>query len=161
MYKLMTGMFSGIVLSQAVLAAPPAVYRDGALHIYGAAMISEEGSTYYSYARLESDEAGNFRIVEALPAELADVETVEVVVTEAEVEAVVQGTKSACVEILEPAVSYQEGVFTAALPVSEPESDVCIEIAEEYVYEFPLDVSELESGVYTLIVNGVEAQFTL
>ena len=110
---------------------------------------------------MHGDVAGGFRVVAAEPAELADVESVEVFVAEDEADVVVRGTKSSCVEILEPAVSYQDGRFIAVLPESKPASDVCIAIAEQYEFTFQLDTSELESGSYTLVVNGVEEAFTL
>ena len=100
MMKLVTGMFSGLVLSQTVLADPPAVYQDGVLTIHGGAVINAEGfNTYYRNIQLQADETGAFRIVGVEAAELADVETVNVLVTEnemSEVEVVVSGTKSAC-----------------------------------------------------------------
>jgi hypothetical protein len=169
MMKLVTGMFSGLVLSQTVLAEPPAVYQDGVLTIHGGAVINAEGfNTYYRNIQLQADETGAFRIVGVEAAELADVETVNVLVTEnemSEVEVVVSGTKSACVEIEEPAVAQFAQTFVAVLPESEPESDVCIQsevnVAEDYEFSFPLDVSGVEGGDYTIVVNGVEAEFSI
>lgn len=162
MVKGMLGLLSGLLLSPMTLAEPPAVYRDGILTIPGGALIDESGATfYYRNIQLQGDATGGFQVIAAQPAELAEVTAAQVIVEGGEAEAVVQGTKSACVSILEPAISYDDGIFLAVLPESEPISDTCILVLENFETRFALPVSGLESGSYTLLVNGLSAEFQL
>lgn len=161
MNKLFTGVFTGLLLSQAAFADAPAVYRDDVIAIPGGAVIDANGAAFYRNIELVDTGGGNFRIAAAELAELADVERVEVTVAgqTGQAEVNVQGTKSPCVEVLEPAVSRVGNEFIAVLPVSEPETDVCILMLEEFTFNFDLEVGDLEPGTYTIVVNGVEDEF--
>ena len=64
-------------------------------------------------------------------------------------------------DVLEPVVSRKDNTFTVVLAETAAESDVCIMMLVYYKSEFELDTSELASGEYSVVVNGVEAGLTL
>lgn len=163
MIRSMTATLTALLLSQAVSAQGSAVYRDEVITIPSGTVITSDGVAHFRDIRLIEQEDGSFRVAAAERGEIAEVDSVEVnPLAGDEVEVTVKGAKSsACVELLEPTVSFKDDTFTVVLAESKPTSEVCILILEYYEERFTLDVSELEPGSYTVDVNGVEEEFTL
>ena len=80
-----------------------------------------------------------------------------------QVSATVSGNKSVpCVNLLPAAVSRKDSVFTVVMAetVLGP-AETCIAVLEPFETSVSLDVLGLSAGTYTVIVNGVSAEFTL
>lgn len=66
-----------------------------------------------------------------------------------------------CQNLLSPAVSYADGVFTVVLAQSNlGPAEICIAMIEPFTKSVSLDVEGLPAGTYEVIVNGVSAEFT-
>lgn len=157
---------TGLLLAQAA-SADPAVYQDNVLSIPTGAMIREDGSAfYYGDILLRNDGEGGFHLVQADAKPLVHVESVDALIMESfpvQVSVRVEGFKSVpCVELLPAAVSRVENTFTVVLAETElGPAESCIAVIDPFETSIPLDVEGLEAGDYTVIVNGVEATFTL
>lgn len=157
---------TGMLLAQAA-TAQTAIYRDGALSIPAGAVVQDDGKAlYYTDIVLEAEADGQFRVAQADAKPLVAVESVEALILESfpvQVRIAVEGYKSVpCVELLPPAISRKDNTFTVALAESElGPAQSCIAIIDPFEISIPLDVVGLEAGDYTVIVNGVETEFTL
>lgn len=163
MIKNLTSLLAGLLLCQGAAAQSSAIYRDEVITIPSGTVITEDGVSHFRDIRLVNQGDGSFRLAGAEPGEIAEVEDVTVhPVQGGQVEVTAHGAKSsACVELLDPTVSYKDGTFTVVLAETERTAEVCILILEFFEKTFTLDVEGLESGTYTVNVNGVVEEFTL
>lgn len=154
------------LLAQAA-CAQPAIYRDDALAIPHGAVVTGDGEgQYYADIVLRQDGAGGLLIAEADAKPLVAVDSVDVLLLESfplQVQLAVEGYKSVpCVTLLPPAVSRAGDTFTVLLAESElGPAESCIAIIDPFSITIPLDVLGMEAGDYRVLVNGVEAGFTL
>ncbi len=141
-----------------------AVYRDKVITIPHGAVFDEAGVTHYRDIQLVEVAEGTFQVADAQPGRLAEVDSVDILIDQAsgEVEVVIEGAQSsACVTILDPIVSVKGNEIDVVLAESKPEGDVCIMMLVFYKQSFTLQAGELEPGNYKVVVNGVEAGFSL
>jgi hypothetical protein len=139
------------------------IYRDHVLTIPHGTVIDEHGAVHYRNIQLVEVGPNTFQVASAEQGLLASVDSVEVFSDgSGKVEVVVEGAQStACVDILDPVVSFKDDVFTVVLAETAPESDVCIMMLVYYESVFELETGDLEAGEYSVVVNGVEASFSL
>ncbi len=145
--------------------ADPAIFRDNILSIENGVVIGSEGNGhYYGHIQFRMLEDGSLELLQASPRVLAGVGEVTVVLQESSpVKAVarVKGyTSVPCVELEPPGVSYKSGEFTMVL-AETPLTVACVTAIAPFERDFPLDIKGLPAGDYVLLVNGVEAGFTL
>ena len=147
--------------------AQPAIYQDGVLSIPQGAVIVGDEPAYYTSIQLADDGAGNFRLLAAQPNHLVHIDSVDVLILESsplQVQLGVSGyTSNPCVELLTPAVSRKDNVFTVVLAQSQSllGPDVaCIAVTDPFEIFISLDVLGLAAGTYTVRVNGVTVEFT-
>ncbi|MDA9783766.1 hypothetical protein N9C14_02795 [Gammaproteobacteria bacterium] len=112
------------------------------------------------------DTNGNFTVLEAEPSPLVFVDSVTVIMTKSlppQVSIVVRGNKSVpCVELPNPAIFRDGFSFTVALAETKMgPAETCIAIIEPFETHIRLDTVGLESGLYTVNVNGKEEGFSL
>ncbi|OFE11337.1 hypothetical protein PHACT_12310 [Pseudohongiella acticola] len=139
----------------------PVVLRDDVLTLPQAVVMDGDDFSHFRNVELTQGANGNFAITASDPGNLAQVESVEILKNADRVDVLAEGFRSACVSIEPAAVSYHDGQFMVAIPVSEPTSDVCIELAVEYYLITTLPTEDLSSGEYSVNVNGVKTDFTL
>ena len=153
---------AGLLASQAF--SHPVVYRDGELNFENGAVVTADGEAqYYSRIRLIHEADGEFDVAAAEPRDLVTVNDVTIVdALPPVVDIAVQGSLSVpCVELLPAAVSLKDNTFTVVLAESEQDG-ICAQVIEPFDTVFSLDVSGLDTGAsYTVLVNGVEAEFSL
>ena len=148
------------------VAAQPATFENSILNIpQGAAIVNGE-LAYYNDIQLVSDIEGNFTLLAAQQSNLVAVDSVVVNIAESvpvQVSLTVTGNKSIpCVELQTPAIIRNEFIFTVALAQTKPDpTEDCIAVLDPFETNIPLDVTGLDSGTYTVIVNGVGASFSL
>jgi len=163
--SVMVALVLAMGIIHVALAQEAAVYRDKVLTIPSGVIIDDQGVTAVRDVTLIQEEDGRFRVDETGEGQLAEVDSVTVTSvesTEDRVKVTAEGYQSsACVDILMPAMVRDDNVFSVVLSESAQWSDVCILIMKRYEKSFPLDVRGLEPGTYLVIVNGVEAEFTL
>jgi len=160
----------GALISSAVFFAmathaEPAVFSNGTMTIPEGAVVTPEGNAYYTNITLKQDANRALVITSATPNSLVTVETVDILVMESfplQVSASVSGYLSIpCVKLLNPAVSYQDGVFQVVLAESNPgPAEICIAVTEPFTTSIALDVEGLPAGIYQVDVNGVSAEFS-
>lgn len=154
------------ILLGAEVTAEPAIFTNGTLTIDNGAVISEQGNSYYSNIQLIQNEDRTFSVVAAQEQPLVMVDNVDVAIMESfpvQVSLNVSGNLSVpCVELNEPAVSFENNTFTVVLSetVLGP-AETCITVLEPFETNIALDVLGLSAGTYTVDVNGLEAEFTL
>ena len=75
----------------------------------------------------------------------------------------VTGNKSVpCVNLQTPAIFRDGSSFTIALAeTSLGPAESCIAVLDPFETTIPLDITGLNSGTYTVNVNGVESSFSL
>lgn len=154
-----------LLASQATLAQP-AVYTGNTLSIPQGAVVNDEEVAYYENIRLRLDAEGNFVPEAVNPRPLVSIESVNVNTLESlprQVSLTINGNKSTpCVDLLTPAVTYADGVFTVVLAESElGPAETCIAVIAPFEANQTLDVSGLQPGDYSVRVNDVETEFTL
>lgn len=150
-----------------LVAAQPATFENGVLTIpQGAAKVNGE-LTYYNDIQLVADIEGNFTALAAQPRALVSVDSVVVNIAEAsppvQVSLIVTGNKSIpCVELQTPAIFRNESIFTVVLAVTAlGPGEACVAVLDPFETNIVLDVSGLDSGDYTVSVNGIETSFSL
>jgi hypothetical protein len=164
MYRTATAAL--LIAGSLSLQADPAIYRDGELTIPAGAVISGQGSSYFSNITLGATSDGSFRVTGATPNQLVTVDSVEVLIMESfpvKVSVAVSGTLSVpCKSLLPAAVSLTGNVFVVVLAESNlGPAESCIAVLEPFETSIPLEVQGLPAGDYTIVVNGVGAGFTL
>lgn len=148
------------------LLSQTAVFQDGVLTVpQGAAMVDGE-ILHYSNIRLAADSDGRFTLLDARSSSLVYVDTVAIEIAESlpvQVRLIVTGSKSVpCVELMEPAVIFNEATFKVALgETSMGPAETCIAMLDPFEVQIPLDVTGLGAGSYAVSVNGVEGGFSL
>ena len=148
------------------VAAQPAIFENSVLTIpQGAALVNGE-PTYFNDIQLQSDIEGNFKLVAAQQSTLVAVESVVVNIAESlpvQVILTVSGNKSVpCVDLQTPAVFRTDTKFTVALAETRLGlAETCIAVLDPFETNITLDVADLNSGTYSVSVNGIEASFTL
>ena len=152
-------------IGQSVLAQP-AVYLGETLSIPQGAVVNEGQVAYYENIRLRLNAAGDFEPEAAESRALVGIESVSVNVLESlplQVSLSISGNKSnPCVELLTPAVSYSEGIFTVVMAEGElGPNETCIAVIAPFETSLSLDMTGLEPGDYIVRVNDVETEFTL
>ena len=65
-----------------------------------------------------------------------------------------------CTEIADVSVEWDGNHFEVLIPTLREAEVMCIQVIEEFEENIPLDVYGLPAGVYTVTVNGIEAEFT-
>lgn len=155
---------SAVFVSQVL--AQPALLRDNTLTIHQAASLDGDSPVYYANVQLSANADGSLTVVGGEQQNLVTVDTVQIMIMESmpvQVSAAVSGNKSVpCVNLLPAAVSRKDSVFTVVMAetVLGP-AESCIAVLEPFETSISLDVLGLAAGTYTVIVNGVSAEFTL
>ena len=155
-----------VSLSASGLFAQPAIFTDDVLSIPQAALIDSANSVYYANVQLTDNGDGTLSVTAGEPQNLVSVDAVQVMIMESfpvQVSVSVSGNKSVpCVELLPAAVARTDNVFTVVLAetVLGP-AESCIAVLDPFEVSVSLDVLGLSAGDYTVMVNGVEASFTL
>jgi hypothetical protein len=168
--KLSTLLFAGaaplLALCTAASAAP-AIYRDNVMTIDAGALIQGNNRHYYGDIELQADASGKLMVKSATRLPLVYVDSVIADVVEADAERsvtlTIAGNKSVpCVALKDAAVSYKDKVFTVLLAetVMGP-AESCIAVLDPFEVEVPLDIHALDSGTYTVEVNGDSSSFVL
>lgn len=155
-----------ISLSATMGWAQPATFVDDVLTIPQAVLIDAAESVYYADVQLTDNGDGTLTVVAGETQNPVNVDSVEVLIMESfpvQVSVAVSGNLSVpCVELLPAAVARKGNEFTVVLAetVLGP-AETCIAIIEPFETTVSLDVLGLAAGDYTVLVNGVEAEFTL
>jgi len=148
--------------SHALLAdQAPVVLQDDVLTLPQAIVVKGDDISHFRNVELTQSGNGSFAITASEPGELANVDAVEILRQQDRVDVLAKGFRSACVSIQPEAVSYKNGEFLVAIPVSKPSSEVCIQVAVDYYVIATLPTQGLSGGEYTVNVNGVKTDFTL
>lgn len=155
-----------VSLAAQMAGAQPATFSDGTLLLPQAALIDESNPVYYLDVQLADNGDGTLSVVGGEQQNLVLVDTVDILIMESfpvQVSASVSGNLSVpCVELLPAAVARKENVFTVVLAESVlGPAESCIAVLEPFTESVSLDVLGLSAGTYTVVVNGVEAEFTL
>ena len=155
-----------VSLAAQMAGAQPATFSDGTLLLPQAALIDESNPVYYLDVQLADNGDGTLSVVGGEQQNLVSVDTVDILIMESfpvQVSASVSGNLSVpCVELLPAAVARKENVFTVVLAESVlGPAESCIAVIEPFTESVSLDVLGLSAGTYTVVVNGVEAEFTL
>lgn len=165
MEKFLLGLFV-FVMSQ-LAGAQPATFQDNVFTIPQGAVIDSEAPSFLTDIQLSYEGWGYFKLTDAKRNNLVTIDTVQTAILESfpvQVNVNVTGNKSVpCVELLAPAISRKDSLFVVVLAETSlgPEAS-CIAMIDPFEISFPLDVSGLSAGTYTVRVNGVaEATFTL
>ena len=146
--------------------AQPAMLRDNTLTIPQAASLDGDSPVYYANVQLNANSDGSLTAIGGEQQNLMAVDTVQIMLMESfpvQVSATVSGNKSVpCVNLLPAAVSRKDSVFTVVMAetVLGP-AETCIAVLEPFETSVSLDVLGLSAGTYTVVVNGVSAEFTL
>lgn len=165
MFKLLMYLPILGIVSQHV-SAQPATFENSVLNIpQGAALVNGE-PTYYNDIQLISDIEGNFTLLAAQQSNLVLVNSVVVNVAEplpVQVSITVTGNKSIpCVNLQTPAIFRDKFTFTVALAETTlGPAESCIAVLDPFETNIALDVTGLDSGAYTVSVNGIETGFSL
>ena len=162
---------AGILLTAAlciplsVLADVP-VYRDQALSIDEALVVTASGTRYYKDIKLSANPDGSFKLVQAERLDPAHVDNVKVKVdgtTSTTVNVEVTGyLPNPCFEIQEPAVMREGSTFTVVVAQKALQTFVvCAQVIEPFSVVVSLSVEGLPAGHYDVVVNGRQAGFDL
>ena len=146
--------------------AQPATYENGILNVPQGAAIVNGKALYYNDIRLVTDNEGNFTLLGAQQSPLVSVESIMVNIAESlpvQASLLVTGNKSVpCVNLQSPAIFRNGSSFTIALAeTSLGPAESCIAVLDPFETTIPLDITGLNSGTYTVNVNGVESSFSL
>lgn len=146
-------------------AADSVLYKDNELTISDAIVMEGDTPSYYKEVRLEALANGDFRVVEAVEKQLAYIEELSVSVLESnpvQVELNVVGYLSnPCVE-MHTTVARRGDTFFVAIGETQLQTLVaCPQVIEPFDITLPLDVKDLPSGDYRVVVNGDEIDFML
>jgi hypothetical protein len=147
-------------------ATQPAIFENNVLNIpQGAAIVNGE-ALYFNDIQLLSDIEGNFTLLAAQQSNLVSVESVVVNIAESlpvQVSVTVTGNKSIpCVELQTPAIFRNGTTFTVALAETTlGPAESCIAMIDPFETSIPLDIFDLDAGTYSVVVNGIEAEFSL
>lgn len=153
-------------ITSQLVSAQPATFENSVLNIpQGAAILNGE-PTYYNDIQLISDIEGNFTLLAAQQSNLVSIDSVVVNIAESlpvQVSIIVAGNKSVpCVDLQAPAIFQDEFRFTIALAETTlGPAETCIAVLDPFETSIALDVTGLDTGIYTVSVNGVEASFSL
>lgn len=159
-------LFFVVSLAGQLASAQPATFVDGTLTLPQAALMDQQNPVYYQDVQLADNGDGTLTVVAGDQQNLVFVDTVVPMIMESfpvQVSVSVEGNLSVpCVELLPAAVSRSENVFTVVMAetVLGP-AESCIAVLEPFTESVSLDVLGLSAGTYTVVVNGVEAEFTL
>ena len=140
--------------------------RDNILTIPQAASLDGDSQVYYANGQLNANSDGSLTVIRGEQQNLMAVDTVQIMLMESlpvQGSATVSGNKSVpCVNLLPAAVSRKDSVFTVVMAetVLGP-AETCIAVLEPFETSVSLDVLGLSAGTYTVVVNGVSAEFTL
>lgn len=160
--------FAALTLTAVSGQAEVPVYRDQQLELPSAVVLTDAGPVYYGDVRFTANADGSFTLVEAKRRNLAQVDANTVAIDRSapgQVSVAAGGVLSiACVALEEPAVVREGNTFHVAL--AETAMDplaLCMSFVAftRFDVDVPLDLTGLEAGTYTVIVNGVETSFTL
>lgn len=155
-----------VSLSMSSLFAQPATFSDDVLSIPQAVLIDSTDPVYYANVQLTDNGDGTLSVTAGEQQNLVSVDSVQVMIMESfpvQVSISVSGNKSVpCVELLPAAVARKDNVFTVVMAetVLGP-AESCIAVLDPFEEVVSLDVLGLSAGDYTVVVNGVEAEFTL
>lgn len=157
---------STLACSTQLASTQPATFEDFVMTIPEAAALVDGVASYYTDIRLESTIEGNFALTAAEKSNLVSVTSVAANVAESlplQVSLTVAGEKSVpCVELQSPAIFRDQFAFTVVLAETTlGPAESCIQIVDPFETTIPLDVTGLESGTYSVNVNGVETSFDL
>jgi len=165
MKKFLIG-FSILVISQLAIGQP-ATFQDEVLTIPQGAVTDSNNPTFFTDIELIHEGGGQFRLADAKANDLVSVDDVKISILESfpvQINVSVSGNKSvACVELLEPAISRKDNLFVVVLAETRlGPAESCAAMIDPFETTFPIDVTELPAGAYTVRVNGTaEATFTL
>jgi len=140
-------------------------YQEGNLILPGVAVADEEANAYFEDVMLRYEGDGLFRVVEVSSRTLVAIEFLHVHVLQGEPEqalVTIKGFKSnPCVELLAPAISRAENRFSIVLAESQlTETEICVNATGPFTTAYVLELSELASGDYLVLVNGERIAFS-
>lgn len=159
-----------LLLFPMAITAQPAIFVDGIFTIPQAAIPSNTGSSYFTNVQLADDGKGGLLVVGAEQRTLANVTDLSITTKNIlsigatqrfRVVTIVSETLLSCLSILTPAVSQRDQTFTIVVAESEPGSGFCQSTVGIIESTVDLDVTDLEAGTYTVIVNDKEILFDL
>ena len=150
----------------AQILAQPAMLRDNILTIPLAASLDGDSPVCYANVQLNANADGSLTVVGGEQQSLVAVDTMQIMLMESfpvQVSASVSGNKSVpCVNLLPAAVSRKGSVFTVVMAETLlGPAETCIAVLEPFETRVSLDVLGLSAGTYTVIVNGLSAEFIL
>ncbi|MBL4572826.1 MAG: hypothetical protein JKY86_07110 [Gammaproteobacteria bacterium] len=153
-------------IASQLVTAQPATFENDILNIPQGAAIVDGEPVYYNNIQLVSNIDGNFTLLAAQQSSLVSVDSIVVNIAELfpiQVSLTVTGNKSIpCVELQTPAIFQDEFMFTVALAETAlGPAESCIAVLDPFETNILLNVIGLESGTYTVKVNGVQASFSL
>lgn len=155
----------GLVTLSSLSLAQPATFENNIFKIpQGAALVKDE-VLYYNDIQMAQDDEGNFTLIGAKRSSLVYVDSVSVILTKSLpplVSLFVRGNKSVpCVELQPPAIFNTSSAFTVALAETSPgPAELCIQVLAPFETQIPLDITGLDSGTYSVNVNGTTSTFT-
>jgi hypothetical protein len=158
-------MAMAMCLTASALADVP-VYRDQALSIKEALVVTESGTSYYTDIKLVANDDGSFDLVQAERLELAHVREVTIAVDESpsvQVNVQIDGElPNGCYQLEEPAVMREGSTFTIVLAQRVLHTfTFCTQALEPFTLFVPLTVKDLPVGHYPVSVNGIQSGFDL
>lgn len=145
--------------------AQPATFENNIFKIPQGAALVEGEALYYNDIQMAQDNEGHFTLIGAKRSSLAYVDSVSVILTKSlpPLESLfVRGNKSIpCVELQPPAIFMSSSAFTVALAETSPDpAEICIQVLTPFETQIPLDIKGLDSGTYSVNVNGTKSTFT-
>lgn len=160
-------MFAVMVTSAYSLKAQaePVLFSDNVLMLGDAIVIEGKETRYYDNVRLSPTANGEFKVLDAVEKSLATVTETSVSIIETlPVQVFVKATgytPTPCFE-LETAVTRKDTNFYAVVAMNPLQTLVaCAQVLQPYTLDIPLDVKNLPSGDYSVIVNGMSVGFHL
>ena len=164
MNKLCLSLIAAFCISAAANADVP-VYRNKALSIDQALVVTDAGTRYYKDVKLSANPDGSFRLVQAELLEPVHVDEVMVLVEEYPVVVSVEVSgylPNPCFQLEEPAVMREGSTFTIVLAQRALQTfTACAQVIEPFTVLVPLNVKGLAAGHYTVMVNDQQSGFDL
>jgi hypothetical protein len=165
MNKLSVSVLMAMCPATSALADVP-VYRDQALSIKEALVVTDSGTSYYTDIKLVANDDGSFDLVRAERMELAHVSEVTITVEKSpsvQVSVQIDGElPNGCYRLEEPAVMREGSTFTIVLAQRVLQTfTFCTQALEPFTLFVPLTVKDLPVGHYAVVVNGIQSGFDL
>lgn len=162
---LFTTAFAAALATAQTALAEPAIYADGEMMIPQGAVFTGNNNVYYSNIRLSANPDGSLSLTGAEQNPLVTIEELALDFSQTlppQVILSVSGYLSTpCVELLPPAISYNENEITVLLAETRlGPAETCIAVTEPFTTDIPLAIDESSGETYSIDVNGASAGFT-